>query len=141
MKVVGLAKDSRKTRSSKSALRNLPPMLQFYRSWDKDTEDNRMYREYVPVWWDAANNEVWDAKIDPATRECDQDHEAWTISAWPRGVLDYPFELHDGQIPQKVWDVLKQSKVSLRLVGGSHAGKTVRGKKHPVVKGKAAVEP
>ena len=130
VKVVGVPKDKRSLRSKRSALNNLPPMLQYYRSWDKIEEKSLQYREFLPVWIDSRGTETWDDKIDPKKKKSDKGHDPWVCTTWPRGVLDIPFSLHEKHIPKKIWDLLKSSDVDLTLIGAQSANKTVRGKKH-----------
>jgi len=112
----------RSKRASTSA-QIIQPVLHFWRSLDP-VEDPKA-RHYLPVYKDAKKLETWD---DTITRD-DKDHTAWTIQALPRGVLDIPFDLAQGTIPNKIWDILEQSTLDLTLVGGPPPGKEVRARK------------
>ena len=131
VKVTGLPEyiktgSKKKKRSKKSALENLPPMMQFYRSFDPC--ENPKVRTYLPVWLDAQKDEVWDDKIDPVNVKSHKKHTAYCIQTHPRGVLNIPFDLVDKEIPAKIWRELERSGVSLSLVGAPPPGKVKRGK-------------
>jgi hypothetical protein len=131
VKVTGLPEyistgSKKKKRSKKSALDNLPPMMQFYRSFDPC--ENPKARTYLPVWKDAQKNEVWDDKIDPVNIKSHSKHIPWCIQTHPRGVLDIPFDLIEREIPAKIWRELERSGVSLSLVGAPPPGRSRRGK-------------
>jgi len=127
MRVVAVPQVTRATRARSSkiplAANIIQPVLHFWRSMDPVEVPKA--RQYLPVYRDAKNLETWDDTITPR----DEDHTAWTIQSLPRGVLDIPFDLSLGAIPNKIWDILEESKFDLTFVGGPPPGKEVRARR------------
>jgi len=127
MRVVAVPQVTRATRARSSkiplAANIIQPVLHFWRSMDPVEVPKA--RQYLPVYRDAKNLETWDDTITLR----DEDHTAWTIQSLPRGVLDIPFDLSLGAIPNKIWDILEESKFDLTFVGGPPPGKGVRARR------------
>ena len=99
------------------------PMFHFWRS--KDSEEDKE-KTFLPVYRDAQEREDWRMGIG----KDDPDFSAWVIEDWPREALDEPFELtEDRRIPLRVWDIVDDKDIPIRLIGGPQPKRWVRAKK------------
>ena len=64
----------------------------------------------------------------PGVSDKSKGYTAWQIKAWPRMVLDFPFDLQHGRIPLRVWDEIEAEGISAQLIGAPPPGTYKRAK-------------